>query len=51
MVVEMKLYMPLVLVPKIDTEVTMTRKISDTMRAYSMAVAPRRSRAKLRANR
>lgn len=41
MVVEMKLNMLVVLVPNRVTEVTITRKISETIRAYSMAVAPR----------
>jgi len=38
--------MPVVLLPNTDTEVTMTRKISEQIRPYSMAVAPRASAAK-----
>ncbi|MES2035898.1 MAG: hypothetical protein V4466_17155 [Pseudomonadota bacterium] len=38
--------MSLALLPKAVTEVTMTRKISEQIRPYSMAVAPLSSAAK-----
>ena len=39
-VVEIVLYMPVALFPKVVTAPRMTRKIRETMRPYSMAVAP-----------
>ena len=50
-VAAMKSYMPLVREPNTETAVTIARKISEAIRPYSMAVAPRSSRTKLRANR
>ena len=38
--------MSVVLLPKAVTEVMITRKTSEAIRPYSMAVAPRSSRAK-----
>ena len=41
MVAEMKSYMLVVFWPNSVTDVTITRKIKETIRAYSIAVAPR----------
>ncbi len=40
MVDEMVLYMSVALVPNTVTELMMTRKINETIRPYSIAVAP-----------